>query len=352
VARSRYADAVLNYPSPRNRPNDFLAWVADACRRFSVAALLPLSESTTHLLAAEPLDLGDTCVIGPTLEQYSRICDKEGLARTAASVGVATPPGAFVGSDGRTADWPPLPSIVKPPASATPTARGVVYTPAVLVETPEQRTDAVNRLTRESGAALVQEVIRGERFRIHFVRHREGLSAVALRTVRSYPRATGMSSVSLSIPLPAEAAEATSKLLDLIDFRGLGSSQFIKRGDALYLHDVNLRIAYSLGAEIQAGLDAPRLSVDDALGRPLHDAHPQPRLDRHYVWLGGETRALMEALRNPSSGERRTRIARDLLLAALSPSRILDPFSLSDPLPTIGGLAAAFRRGRRSADVS
>jgi hypothetical protein len=343
VARTRHADRVLHYPPPRERPTEFLEWIDDACRVNSAAAVVPLSESVLHLLAAELPEPGGARLVGPTIEQYRRLCDKEALIPAAASIGIDTPPGTL--ADGGTSEgaWPPLPSIVKPRASATPTDSGVVYAPAVLVETPEERTRAVSALVGDCGGALVQELVRGERFRIHFVRHRHGLSASAQLTVRSYPRVTGMSSVSLAVEIPGELRRATEGLLDLVDYRGPGSTQFIRGDGRFYLHDVNLRLEYSLGSSISAGLDSPRLSVDDVLGRPLGDLGPS-ETGRHYVWLGGEARALLDGVRGRRTAAPVSVIARDLLLAGISPRRVLDRFSLLDPLPTVGDMLPRMRR--------
>lgn len=346
IARTRHADRFLYYPSPSHRPNDFLEWIETVCREDSVAAVLPLSESTLHLLVSSLPEPGSALLIGPTSEQYDQVCDKEGLIATARSVGVETPPGTIVDESARGGEWPPLPSIVKPRASATPTSSGVVYQPAKLVETTAERERAVAALLEASGGALVQEVVRGERFRVHFVRHRGGLVASAQKTVRSFPIHTGMCSVSLGVELSADLQTSTESVVEEIGYYGPGSTQFIRRNGCLYLHDVNLRLEYSVGASMLAGLDSPRLCVDDALGRPVSIARaPEP--GRHYVWLSGEARALVDGLRGRPTAAPRGKIARDLLLAALSPRRVLDPFQLSDPLPTVGGLLLGIRKLRR-----
>lgn len=351
VARPRYCRRWLKYPSPRADADAFLETVDEVCRRESVAAILPLSEVEVLLLAERgPGDLRAR-LVGPNLAQYRRLCDKAELERAAAEAGVDRPRGVIVTAEGRSGDWPMLPSIVKPSTTATPTATGVVYETAALVRTEAERTAAVRRMLDRTGGALVQEQVGGLRWLVDFVRSSTCLVAVSRLVLRSYPRASGMASVSRGEPTPPALGAATERLLRLVDYRGPGSIGFLVGDGRFLVHDVNLRLPYSAGATIAAGLDLPRLAAEEALGRPSRAVPATRRVS--YVWLGGEVNALVDSLRDGASMAAAGRIAADLCLAGVLPGRVLDPCSFADPLPTIANVATYARTvaRRRSTDA-
>lgn len=156
------------------------------------------------------------------------------------------------------------------------------------------------------------------------------------------------SSVSVTLPKRPDLEAATGELLDQVAYRGPGSVQLIERDGEVFVHDMNLRLVYSVGAAVAAGLDMPRLAVDDALGRVRPGEVIRVEEELHYVWLTGELRNLANGVRRRSPEEPPGRIAADLVLAALSPRRVLDPFDLTDPVPLIATLTSGIRRAGRA----
>jgi biotin carboxylase len=132
-----------------------------------------------------------------------------------------------------------------------------------------------------------------------------------------------------------EAAEA---LLASVDYRGAGTVQFIKADNRFVVHDVNLRLPATAAISIRAGLDMARLAVEEALGRSP-TIEPLRLRPLTYTWLDGQLRSLEASLHD----NRRVaaQLASELVLAAVSPRRILDP---SDPLALASSLAAFARR--------
>ena len=342
AGRCNHALRVFRYPSPWRRPDEFLETVEAVCRRERVAAVLPLSETTVHLLARDLPRPAEAVVVGPTYAQYEQICDKGALRELAARAAVGVPEEVVVTRDGRNGEWPRLPSIVKPRTSATPTAGRVLYRTATVVRTPTERDSVTRALVDETGAAVVQEEIRGYRWLVEFVRGRRGLAALPRLVVRSYPPRTGPSSVSRVVDAPDELVDATARMLDAIDYRGPGNAGFLVQDGRFLVHDINLRVPFSVAAAIEGGLDLPRLAVEEALGGA--SSFELGRVRRHtYVWLTGESKALADAARRREAAAPAARIAADVVAAALSPRRVLDP-PLWEPLP----LAAIATAGARS----
>ena len=147
---------------------------------------------------------------------------------------------------------------------------------------------------------------------------------------------------------PPELRRASQQLLEFLDYQGPGSFQFIERDGRFYLHDVNLRLPSSVALTMLAGLDMPRLAVEVALGRDAALGSVRVRQNVRYVWLHGELRNLANRVRERQPFRRLWEIASEILLAALSPRRVLDQFILSDPLPTLALAARGLRGLKRS----
>jgi len=129
--------------------------------------------------------------------------------------------------------------------------------------------------------------------------------------------------------------DASRRLISALGYRGPGSVQFIERGGTFYVHDVNLRLPSSVAVSMLAGLDMPRLAVESALGLPLDLQSVELRAGVRYVWLHGELRNLVRRIQSGEPPSRVWEIAADILLALVSPHRVLDQLVLSDPLPTL-----------------
>lgn len=299
------------YPDAARRPDDFLQAITEIVRRERVAAVLAGDDEViARLLAFNPLS--GTVVLGPTADQYRQLCDKGGLRETARAASVASPASAVVDAAGRCQEWPPLPVVVKP----TATNLQLLGWSVGIVDTPERRDALVRQIIETTGTAIVEEQVSGESWRVYFVSNEDTTRFLAIRTLRSYPRAAGSSSVSVTVrQAPSALLEATSALVAAVSYRGPGSAQFIVRDGVPYVHDVNLRLPSSVGVGIRAGFDMPRLAVEAGLGGPLPPVRPR-RV--RYVWLEGELRATTE-----TSAERRAAMS-EIVLAAISPRRVLD----------------------------
>jgi predicted ATP-grasp superfamily ATP-dependent carboligase len=153
-----------------------------------------------------------------------------------------------------------------------------------------------------------------------------------------------MSSVqTVAAVAPAALVDASRELIAALGYRGPGSVQFIERAGTFYVHDVNLRLPSSVAVSILAGLDMPRLAVEAALGRRVDLRSVEIRAGVRYVWLHGELRTLVRRIQAREPLARVWEIAADILLALVSPHRVLDQLVLSDPLPTLALAGRAVR---------
>src|SRR5262245_49711136 len=330
---SRAAPRPLRSPSPQDDPDAYAAWLETIVSEHAIDVVVPVTEATTNLMA----ERFDACVAGalstaPGRAVYRALCAKDGLEATGARAGVLTPGGVVVRGEVNGTPLPLAPCVVKPVTSATPTGAGVVYRSAAIAPDAAARDRLVREMTAATGAVIVQPIVTGRRWRVHFVRARTGFVATAMHTVSSSPRTTGMSSVSRMVPVPTALGRAASRLTAAAGYRGIGSIQFIESDAGFVVHDVNLRPVYTVAIDMAAGMDTPALAVAIALGHAPLDIGPiRPA---RYVWLGGELKGIGEDLR---AGRARAALrgAGEVLGAALLPRRVLDP---SEPRVLLDGL--------------
>lgn len=348
AGRSRYCRSPLRTPPPERSPDEFLHAVDEICTTQRIDAVLPGDdERVTQLLATRLPRPGGAVVVGPTAEQYTKVCDKGNLHESARQAGLDTPRAVIVGSTGAEGEWPPLPSVVKPRKMPVDPGGGLKRS-VFAVETATERDAAIATLRATAGDVIVEEQIRGRFWRLHFVTDGAEFASVPVVTLRSFPPGAGMSSVQAvpkSAP-PPELLQATQRLIAYLGYRGPGSFQFIERDGRLFIHDVNLRLPSSVALSILAGLDMPRLGVEVALGLhpPLSSIVTQTGV--RYAWLYGELRNLQRRLASREAGPA-LEIVSELFLAVTSPRRVLDQFVLSDPLPTVALAARALREIRQ-----
>lgn len=349
AGRSRYCRAPLRTPSAVATPELFLEAVERICAEYSIDAVMSNDdEGITQLLANDLPSPAGAVFIGPTADQYNRVCDKSNLHATAREAGLDTPAFTYADGTGTVTDWPPLPSVVKPRTTQTRTAGTLIRRSAIVVSTEAERDAAVAEVCAATGAAVIEERIVGTAWRAHFVADGTKLAMLPVTTVRSSPEDAGMSSVQM-VPgfAPPELRTASQQLLAFLDYQGPGSLQFIERDGRFYLHDVNLRLPSSVALTMLAGLDMPALAAKVALGETVALDSVRVRSGVRYVWLHGELRTLRQRVREREPWPRVWEIVAEILSAALSPRRVLDQFVLTDPMPTVALAARGFREFKR-----
>ena len=120
---------------------------------------------------------------------------------------------------------------------------------------------------------LVQRYVEGLRHNLHLVakdgRLLRCLDTVSLRTQRL--NGSGLTVSSVSVPTPPAMRAWCAKLLEAIDYTGIGCLQFLddqERGEMAFL-ELNPRMAAGSGIAPYCGLDLPRHALELALGLPV-----------------------------------------------------------------------------------
>ncbi len=339
AGRSRYLRKLFRI-SPSTTAQEFVADVRGICVQEGVAAVVPLADEMLGALIAEPLPSASSKIVGPPRAIFDAVCDKARLVAAAEQAGVLCPASVIVSPEHPLRVVPRLPAFVKVASGASdgrPAGR------PVRVRTAEECELAVSAMVTDGRSVIVQEEIVGERWRVHFARSEGRTSHVSARTCADFPPVVGQSTISEFGTTPPALEAAAMRLLDGLQYEGIGTFGFLLRSGRWYVHDVNLRLPASVGGTIAAGLDLPRVGVGIALGRSFPPTLTRARPVR-FVQLHGEIAALRTELAGRGGGRPAASVVKEVVLAAVLPGRMLEPLDVRDPLPTAVALASVRAR--------
>jgi len=122
----------------------------------------------------------------------------------------------------------------------------------------------------KDGSVMLQEYLPGEEYSVDVYVRRDG------RVIAAVPRErmkidSGIAVVSRTVNEP-EIIQSAIRTADVIGIRGTANVQFKRAADGVFkLLEVNPRYPGTVPLTSAAGVDMPRLMVDELLGRPLPD---------------------------------------------------------------------------------
>jgi predicted ATP-grasp superfamily ATP-dependent carboligase len=360
ASASRYCAGAVVYPSPSRAPEAFARFLQDFVARVPVDVVVPVTDLTTHLVAAARDRLEDhSAVAAPAFEAFEQIADKAALMRRADGCGIPIPRTEFVdGAAGLEAVIGRVryPAVVKPARSRTRIGDG--WAPAI-VRYARCASD-LRQLYRttdylRSHPSLIQERIVGPGTGVFVLcEHGRVRTAFAHRRLREKPATGGASVLCESIPVePALLAQA-ERLLAPLGWHGVAMLEYKqeRRSGTPFLMEVNGRFWGSLQLAIDAGVDFPHLCCQLALGQPL-DVPPSYAVGIRNRWLLGDLDHLLLRLRRhdldlPEDAPTRLRTIAGFLFPG---SRVRNEVARSDDwrpaLRELHDYAASLRRAAR-----
>ncbi len=328
-------------------------------------------EQDTERLVERLVDFGNSCVIRPVLiptsdhyveliiENHARLrtvfciagcyagvaeslLDKQQFHQLCMAQGIASP-GIWelsTADDVTGLEEIPFPCIVKPALIhlAKPYMRG---RKVFVVESPADLRALLQRLPREAGRWLLQEIIPGEESRISLVAGYAGEHNIADDTftaikLRQYPPGFGSASRAISGPCD-EAREIAGKLMASIGFRGVYGAEFKRdpRDGRLKIIEVNPRPTLWFYLSHAAGKRLLERAYCDMAGLPFAKSRAQrDGVLWHYV-----LKDIASAIFYRFRGKDFVLGAPDLAAGGPVEGRCWPVFSASDPLPFFAELA-------------
>jgi predicted ATP-grasp superfamily ATP-dependent carboligase len=272
----------------------------DAIFPVSGLAIMRLCELHGQLPRPLPVAMPDPRLV--------HICDdKTALLDVAERVGVPYPAWMVVpGSPGLKDATARVgfPCVVKPAVAE----RRLFGEKALILRDPAALETRLAAWPEDDGELLVQRFVEGLRHNLHLVaqsgRLLRCLDTLSLRTQRL--NGSGLTVSSVSVPTPPAMRAWCAKLLEAIDYSGIGCLQFLddqERGEVAFL-ELNPRMAAGSGVAPYCGLDLPRHALELALGLPVEpDSSPDAyRMGVRYAWTEGDLAGLATTLRQGDIG--------------------------------------------------
>jgi carbamoyl-phosphate synthase large subunit len=122
----------------------------------------------------------------------------------------------------------------------------------------------------KDGSVMLQEYLPGEEFSVDVYVRRDGVVIGAVPRERMKID-SGIAVASRTVNAP-EVIQAAIRTAEIIGIRGVANVQFKRAADGVFkLLEVNPRYPGTLPLTAAAGVDMPRLMMDEAMGRPVPD---------------------------------------------------------------------------------
>jgi len=310
---SRYCVERVVYPDPSRNSEAFLEGIGNVVRSQAIDVLLPISDVTTFLIAANRQRFACRIPL-PDISVLERAANKVDILETAARIGVPVPRGIVLSDAAALRDQHvDYPVVVKPWRSRVNTRQGWH---APMVSHAANRDDLVRDLSARpdhSFPVLLQERIVGPGLGV-FACIDEGrpVALFSHRRLRERPPWGGVSVLCESVELEASTRDQATRLLAEIGWQGPAMVEFkLDHRDGLpKLMEINGRFWGSLQLAVDAGVDFPVLALQAIHHGPFEVQRPY-RIGIRSRWLWGDVDSLLltlrgsTGLRTPLSGSGR-----------------------------------------------
>lgn len=339
---SRWATAHWQTPDPLDDPAGFVSMLEQRAADSHYQVLLPITDQSIAPVLAARSRFSGVAIPFPELEAWRRISDKAALTGAAARLDIRVPEQTVVASPDQIGELEGLgfPVVAKPARSLVQTRTGPAKFSVRHAREKAELKAALDRLPAEAWPVLIQRRIVGPGLGV-FLLMNQGrvLASFGHRRILEKPPSGGVSVCSESVGVPPELMERSAALLEHFAWSGVAMVEYkLERETGTpFLMEVNGRLWGSLQLAIDAGVDFPRLLVDQALGKPVY-APPAWRIGLRCRWRLGEADHLLARLRQsgnalPPDIPSLSTAIRHALLPAWGANQRGEVFRWNDPRP-------------------
>jgi len=358
---SKYCSRRLVYPSPRQRPNQFIEFLLNEIRKNQYECVFPMEEETLLLLAKYHSEISRyTYFLSSDLEKIEFIRDKGNLMRFAEAHGIPVPKTHYLpptpepcevrdlgpeSNEVRDSPAPnvvqglnhvldriPMPAVIKPRISSG--SLGIVY-----VKGRKDLSSSYQSVHRRFPFPLIQEWIPDGGgtygFSALFDEGSNVKAAFIHKKLRMYPIEGGPSTLGEGVEHP-QIMELGLSLLRSLNWVGVGMVEFkVDPRDGIpKLMEVNPRFWGSLQLAIVSGVDFPGLLLRMARQESFEPVL-RYKVGKRFRWLLlGD---ILHFLNNPNRFH-----LHPSFFNFFDPNTSYDIVSRDDPLPLFGSLATFF----------
>lgn len=235
-----------------------------------------------------------------------------------------------------------LPVVVRPLASSLP----IFGRKAVICRNRAEFEAAFTYWPEQHEQLIVQEYVEGPRYNVYFAaRNGRPLRFLAAKILRTHLRdGTGLAVDGQTIDLDEDLKDATEKLLEGLNYTGVGCAQFIvdREIDRVTFLELNPRIAGNHAVAEASGLNLSSLAIDLARDAGVSEELQIAKGGKRYAWTYCDLRGLRVALqqRQISVGTGVREFCEAIWLGFRAPIHMT--WDRRDPLPTIALFANQF----------
>ena len=304
---SRFSADSAQYVDPYRDPEGFVADLRALVSEHDIGLIVPATEVTTYLVAANQSSLHPAASATPPYALFDLLSDKYRLFKLAEELGQPMPRTRFVDNP---SDAVPsaleigFPVVVKPYRSRILTGGHWLST---TVRYAHDRDELEALIEGDESLRqhpfLLQEFVRGVGQGL-FALYDQGrpLALFCHRRIREKPPSGGVSVLSESVPVDPALERYATQLLDHVGWHGLAMVEYKVGADGTpYLMEVNPRFWGSLQLAVDAGVDFPWMLYQVATGTPV-DRVPDYTTGRRLRWLLGDLDRLYLVLKDRHSG--------------------------------------------------
>jgi predicted ATP-grasp superfamily ATP-dependent carboligase len=309
AGHSKYCAERLLYPSPAQNPEDFMAVIREEIRRREITVLLPMTEVTTWLVLKERSQFNGASIPFAAFQLFDNLLDKWKVLELARELGVRIPATHFVRSVDELRELAletNFPVVLKPYRSRIRCENRWIEASVKYANSPRELFDLTQRYhCFAHHPFMIQELIQGQGQGI-FALYKQGtpLAFFAHKRLREKPPTGGVSVLSESVEMNAQAFVDAKKILDQVRWHGVAMVEFkVTDSGVPYLMEINPRFWGSLQLAIDAGVDFPWLTYQIAADRPV-EAVPGYRIGVRNRWLLGDVAHLYSLFVRNGNGPR------------------------------------------------
>jgi len=330
AAFSKYCHRAVVYPSPRQRPSEFVNFLFRelSCRSYQM--LLPMEDETLDLLSQYRSELSHLTYLPiVSFEKLQLARRKDKILRLAQNQGIPIPKTWFIGNISQLNELKyslPYPVVIKPQMSSG--AVGISYP-----KNPDELMEQYLSIHQRFPYPFIQERIprEGPGYGASFLLNEKGevKASFVHKRLREYPVTGGASTLRESVRRD-DIRDMALTLLNALDWFGVAMVEFkVDRRDGIpKLMEINPRFWGSLSLSISAGVNFPFLLYRMSRGENFKPVEHY-QIGKRCRWLlPGD---ILHFIYNP----RRTSLLPEFFYF-WDRNTAYDILSLTDPLPVLG----------------
>lgn len=303
ASNSKFTTQHFVYPSPREEPEQFIAFLINLIMEKCIDIVLPMTELTTTLLLLHRDAFPNTVIPFPDLQTVESLDNKCSLMRAAESHNIAIPQTWYEDNPDKlnvNLDELAYPVVLKPGKSWLFYRNRWARAGVQFAKNSSEAKDIINSYWAfKAHPFMIQNNVDGYGAGIFAIYdHGKPLAFFAHRRLREKPPSGGVSVLSESIAINPELKTATQTLLNKANWHGVAMVEFKIASDGTpYLMEINTRFWGSLQLAIDAGVNFPFMLYQLACGK-----HPESVADYKtgikLRWLLGDLDNLYLTLRD------------------------------------------------------